>query len=169
MRRVSETKIEKKQERNILWLFDFALIVKAINGALEVLGGFLIFFVSPVFVITVAEFVTGGEFAQDPNDQIAMFIRDAAHSFAIHSHYLLAFYLVLHGLIKVLLVIGIFAKQKLAYPLFMVALIIFGLYEAYRGFLLGELLLKALAVFDFALLFLTVYEYRRRYPQQRFW
>jgi uncharacterized membrane protein len=58
---------------------------------------------------------------------------------------------------------SIFARKKAAYPLFMAALACFGAYEAYRGFLLHELVLQALALFDFSLLMLTAYEYRRRY------
>jgi len=160
----SEEKKERKVERDILWLFDLALIVKAIDGALEVLAALLVLYVPPAFVIRLAEFATGGELAQDPGDFIATTIRSAAQAFAVHTHYLLALYLILHGAIKILLVIGIFAKKRLAYPLFMIALAIFGAYEAYRGFVLHELLLQALAIFDLALLVLTSYEYRRRYP-----
>lgn len=159
-----ETKEEKRSERDILWLFDMALILKVINGAFEVIAALLILFVPPAFVLKLAEFATGGELAQDPDDPIASTIRSAAHSFAIHSHYFLALYLALHGIIKVLLVIGIFAKKKIAYPLFMFALAVFAAYEAYRGFKLHELLLQALAIFDLALLVLTSHEYRRRYP-----
>ncbi|MFI5260717.1 MAG: DUF2127 domain-containing protein [Candidatus Paceibacteria bacterium] len=157
--------VEENVEKDILWLFDLALIIKAINGALEVLTALLVLLVPPSFVIKLAEFATGGELSQDPSDFIAMSIRTTAHSFAVHTHYLFAAYLTLHGLIKVLLVIGIFAKKQIAYPLFMIALVIFGIYEAYRGFVLHELLLQAFAIFDLALLVLTSYEYRRRYSQ----
>ena len=58
----------------------------------------------------------------------------------------------------------IFSGKRIAYPLFMVALVIFGTYEAYRGFVRHETLLQVLAIFDFSLLILTSYEYRRRYP-----
>lgn len=157
------------RERDILWLFDLALILKVINGALEMLTALLILFVPPSLVLALAEFATGGELAQDPNDPMAMLIRDAAHAFTVHTHYFLALYLAFHGVIKVLLVIGIFAKKRLAYPLFMLALAIFGAYEAYRGLARHEILLQALAVFDFALILLTSYEYRRRYPSHSFW
>jgi uncharacterized membrane protein len=152
-----------EQERDILWMFDFALILKAVNGSLEMLTALLILFVPPSFVVRLAEFATSGEFAQDPDDLVATAIRGTAHTFALGTHYLLALYLALHGVIKVLLVIGIFARKKAAYPLFMAALACFGAYEAYRGFLLHELVLQALALFDFSLLMLTAYEYRRRY------
>lgn len=160
-------KTEAKAEKDILWLFDLALILKIINGALEMIAALLVLFVPPSFVLRLAEFATSGELAQDPNDPIAMGIQAAAQAFTVHTHYLLALYLVLHGSIKVLLVIGIFAKKKIAYPLFMIALAIFGAYEAYRGFILHEMLLQALAIFDLSLLVLTSYEYRRRYPSQK--
>ncbi len=154
-----------ERERDILWFFDLALIVKVINGALEMLGALLILLVPPSLVLKVAEFATSGEVGRDSGDVVATWIRTTAQSFAVQSHYLLAAYLASHGLIKVLLVIGIFAGKKIAYPLFMLALAIFGAYEAYRGFFRNELLLQALAVFDLALLVLTSYEYRRRYPR----
>jgi uncharacterized membrane protein len=152
------------REKDLLWLFDFALIVKVINGALEMLVALLILFVPPALVLKLAEYATNGELAQDSGDPVALFIQTTAHSYAIHTHYLLAVYLAAHGLIKVLLVIGIFMQKKIAYPLFMIALAFFGSYEAYRGFLRGEILLQIFAILDIALLILTAYEYRRRYP-----
>jgi len=159
---------EEKTERDILWLFDLALILKIINGAIEMLAALLVLLVPPSFVLKIVELATSGELAQDPDDPIATAIISAAHSFAIHTHYLLALYLALHGVVKVLLVIGIFAKKRIAYLLLMIALVLFGSYEAYRGFVLHELLLKALAVFDFTLLVLTVHEYHRRYLARPF-
>jgi len=159
---------EMKTERNILWLFDLALILKIVNGALEMLAALLILFVPPSLVLKLAEFATSRELAQDIDDPIATAIQTFAQTFTIQSHYFLALYLVLHGGIKVLLVIGIFAKKKIAYPLFMLALAIFGAYEAYRGLMLGEMLLQALAVFDLALFLLTAHEYRRRYKSRPF-
>ena len=154
----------EKLEKDILWAFDIALVLKAINGALEVLAALLALLVPPSVVIWLAEFATAGELAQDADDPIALAIHNAAQSFALHSHVLLALYLALHGIVKVMLVIGIFAGKKIAYPLFMAALAVFGTYEAYRGFIRHELLLQALAIFDFGLLVLTSYEYRQRYP-----
>lgn len=156
---------EVEREKDILWLFDLALILKVVNGGLEILAALLILIVPPSFVLKLAEFATSGEVGQDSGDLIAESIRSAAQTFTVHTHYLLALYLVLHGAIKVLLVIGIFAGKRIAYPLFMIALAIFGAYEAYRGFMRQELLLQALAIFDLSLLVLTSYEYRRRYPK----
>ncbi|HUY62433.1 MAG TPA: DUF2127 domain-containing protein [Candidatus Paceibacterota bacterium] len=159
-----QAKIEGR-DTDILWIFDIALVLKAIDGVLEVLGGLLALAVSPALVVRLIDFATAGELAQDPNDLVANALVGLAHAFSVSNHVLIAAYLVLHGLIKALLVIGIFAKKRLAYPLFMGALLVFGTYEVYRGTVQDEFLLQALAAFDFALLVLTAYEYRRRYPR----
>ncbi|HVB19907.1 MAG TPA: DUF2127 domain-containing protein [Candidatus Paceibacterota bacterium] len=154
----------EEREKDLLWFFDLALILKVVDGGLEILGALLILVVPSSLVLRIARFLTVGELSQDPGDFMATTIRNAAHAFAVHTHYFVALYLALHGAIKVLLVIGIFAGKRIAYPLFMGALAIFGTYEAYRGFMLQEMLLQVLAVFDLSLLVLTSYEYRRRYP-----
>lgn len=156
--------MDNKRERDILWFFDLALLLKAVNGGLEILGAALVLVVPPTLILKIVEFLTGGELAQDPDDPVVSAIRNAAQTFTVHTHYLLSIYLFFHGAIKLVLVIGIFAGKRIAYPIFMVALSIFGTYEAYRGFVRHEILLQVLAVFDFTLLILTAYEYRRRYP-----
>jgi uncharacterized membrane protein len=155
-----------EREKNITWFFDLALMLKLVDGGLEILVAILSLVTSPKLVIRMATFITGGELAQGPSDPVASLLRNAAHSFAIHTHYLFAIYLVLHGGVKVLLVLGILAGKKIAYPLFMGALALFGTYEAYRGFVDHNIFLQILAVLDLSILLLTSYEYRRRYPKQ---
>ncbi len=150
------------RERDLLWFFDLALVLKIVNGALEMLGAFLILVVPPMFIVRIIEIATAGELANDPDDFVATHLRSAAQTFAVHTHFLIAIYLILHGAIKIALVLGIFAKKRIAYPLFMLALGIFGSYEAYLGITRHENLLGVLAVFDCMLLVLTLYEYRRR-------
>ncbi|MDO8593736.1 MAG: DUF2127 domain-containing protein [bacterium] len=154
---------EKEREKDILWIFDIGLLLKAVNGGLEIVVAFLVLVIPPSFVLALVEFITGGELTQDPDDPIVSGLVSAAHTFAVHTHYLLAFYLVLHGAVKIILVVGIFRGKKIAYPLLVIALALFGTYEAYRGLTRHEILLQMFAVFDFALLLLTAYEYRRRY------
>lgn len=154
---------EEKRERDILWLFDVGLVLKAVNGGLEVIVAFLVLVIPPSFVLALVEFVTGGELTQDPDDPVVSWLVGAAHTFAVHTHYLLAFYLVLHGAVKIILVAGIFMGKKIAYQLLMVALAVFSTYEAYRGLFRHEILLQVFAAFDVILLILTAHEYRRRY------
>lgn len=155
---------EERREKEVLWIFDAALILKAVNGAIEVFIALGALFIPPQLVLWFIDFGTAGELAQDTNDPVASLLRESALAFSVSNHTLVAAYLILHGGIKVLLVIGIFAGKRIAYPLFMIGLTVFGAYEAYRGVVRQEMLLQVLAVLDFLLLALTAYEYRRRYP-----
>lgn len=153
--------LKKDPEKEVLTVFEIGLVLKGINGAIEMLAALLIALVPPHFVVRIAEIATQGEIANDGDDPIALYIRDAAHTFAIRGHLLLTAYLFLHGIVKLLLVWGIFAKKRAAYPLFMLALALFGSYEVYRGLVRHETILLALALFDITLFVITAHEYRR--------
>lgn len=156
-----------QRERDLLWVFDLALILKAIDGALEVAGATLLYFVPPHLIVRTIEFVTAGELAADPDDPIAHALRDAARFLSLHTRDLITLYLFLHGLVKIVLVAGIFAGKRVAYPFFIAAQAFFAAYEMYRGLVGANLLLVMLAVIDFAIMLLAIYEYRRRYPLPR--
>ena len=146
-------------------LFDIALVIKGIDGVIEVLAGALIAFIAPAAITGWFARIAGDELTREPNGLTAHAVHTLAQALAASGHWLIALYLVLHGLIKVLLVIGIFTGKRIAYPLFMAALVIFGIYEIYRGIARHEVFLQALAVLDFAILLLTVHEYRTRYGE----
>jgi uncharacterized membrane protein len=127
----------------------------------EAIAGLMVAFIPKSLVLAVANVVTEGELSNDPDDPVASTIRDAAHSFSIHSHVLLSLYLFLHGIVKLVLVSMIFMHKKGAYPLFMVALILFSSYEAFRGVVRTDYLLIAFSIFDFSLFLITAYQYRK--------
>ncbi len=155
---------ERERERDLLWVFDFALVLKAVDGTIEMASAVVIFWY-PRVIMHLADIATAGELSQDPTDIVANAIRNAAHALSLSGHLLIALYLFVHGLIKALLVIGIFAGQRIAYPLFIAALALFSAYETYRGLVRHEAILLIFAAFDLLLLVLTAYEYRRRYPK----
>jgi uncharacterized membrane protein len=150
------------RERDLLRLFDLGLLIKAVDGVLEALGALTLLFVSPRWVLRVVEFATAGELARDPDDPVAMSLREAAHAFSLHPHYFFAAYLFAHGIIKVVLVYGIFARKRYAYQVFIAALGVFGAYEAFRAIRTDSWLLAALAIFDILLMALAAHEYRVR-------
>jgi uncharacterized membrane protein len=69
-------------------------------------------------------------------------------------------YLALHGLIKLALVVALLREWRAAYPVAVVVLGIFVLYEVYRATQTGSLLLPFLAAFDVAVIVLVWREYR---------
>jgi uncharacterized membrane protein len=154
--------MNEKRELRIRSIYDLGLALKALASAVEILSGIAVLFVSRNLVAHIADIATAGELAEDPHDFVANFLRDTAHTFALHAHYALAAYLLLRGLVKIVLIILILRGVKAAYPLFIIALAFFGWYEAYKAVLDVNYWLGAVAVFDTGLILLTAYEYKRR-------
>jgi len=146
--------------REIRELFDLGLVLKIVLGAFEFLGGILVLVVPRNLVVRIFEFVTQGELAQDPNDAVALRLREFAHSYAIHTHYLVSLYLILRGGIKIVLASLILRGVWIAYPLFIAALALFATYEVYRGMTTASMLLLVLAAYDIILMLLTAYFYQ---------
>jgi len=163
--RTMEELPEPKRELEYRRLFDIALGIKGVDGVIEVLGGLFLAMVRPAMITGWVARFTAEELAREPNGLTAHAVHALAHSLAASGHWLIAGYLVLHGLIKVLLVVGIFSGRRIAYPLFMASLLVFGVYEIYRGMARHEVVLQVLAALDFAILILTVHEYRIRYGE----
>ena len=155
--------IIQEHERGLRTVFDLGLLFKAVTGAIEVAGAFVVAFVPRVLIARIADIVTEGELNNDPDDTVANTIRSLAHEYAIHAHYLLTSFLLIEGIIKIIVVVLVFRGKRYAYPIFIVAMGILGSYEAYRGITTHNYLLVALAVLDVVLIELASHEYKRRY------
>lgn len=153
-----------REQRELWSIFDAGLILKAIGSAFEVVSGIAVLFVSKEFIVRIVDLATAGELQNDPNDFVATTVREAAHTFAVHSHYVLAAYLLIRGALKLGIVSLILLGVEAAYPVFIIVLGIFGTYESYKAVLEVNYWLGSVAVFDTALIFLTAYEYKRKNP-----
>jgi uncharacterized membrane protein len=142
--------------------FHVVLVLKGLDGLLEVVGGVLLFFATPARIAAVAGFLTQHELSEDPHDLVA-------HSILVGSQHLThgsatifgALYLLSHGLIKLVLVWAVLRDRLWAYPWMIAFLAVFIVYQSYRmtvEFTVGLLLLT---LFDILITWLTVRDYRR--------
>src|SRR5665648_265201 len=93
-----------KNPENIFHLsFEFALLLKAINGILEVIGGVLFLFLNPSSLNRIIVILTQGELSEDPNDLIANTFLQMVQGFSISTQHFGAFYLISHGIIKLII------------------------------------------------------------------
>jgi uncharacterized membrane protein len=60
-------------------LFRISVLLKGLNGALEIVGGVALFAVSPAFILRTVALLTQDEIAEDPRDLIANYLRRAAN------------------------------------------------------------------------------------------
>ena len=139
--------------------FRVSLVIKGIDGALELIGGLLLFAVSPTTMDRLPRAIFHHELSEDPNDVLA---RHVLHVTAnLHATRTFgAVYLLAHGVAKLVMVIGLWKHQKWAYPFALVFLVAFVLYQLYRMTFAPSVGLALLTVFDLFVIWLVWRDYR---------
>ncbi|WP_287931838.1 DUF2127 domain-containing protein [Arthrobacter sp.] len=141
--------------------FAIGIILKGLDGALELVGGLLLLFVAPEQIKELAILITQPELTDDPNDFIANHILQGASGLTDHVVVFTAAYLLAHGIVKVVLVTALLMDKLWAYPWMIGVLAIFILYQFYQLTLTPSLGLAVLTVFDILIVGLTWHEYVR--------
>lgn len=146
--------------------FEIGIILKGLDGALEVIGGLLLLLVSPQTINNIALSLTRGELSEDPHDFIATHILNTAHGLTGSGLLFGSLYLLSHGIVKVVLVVAVLKNKLWAYPAIIVFLLIFIFYQIYRVVLDQSVGLTALTIFDCVIVWLTWREYQLHRPRQ---
>jgi uncharacterized membrane protein len=147
--------------------FKIGLVLKGLDGVLEVVGGMLLLFVSPSVIEHLVRVLTAHELSEDPHDLVARYL---LHSTAHLSHGTTLFgavYLLSHGIAKIVLVALVLRDKLWAYPWLIGLLLVFIVYQLYRIiFVHFSVGLTALTIFDAFLVWLTWREYRSKRARQ---
>jgi uncharacterized membrane protein len=139
--------------------FFVVLILKGVDGVLELVGGVLLLFVTPAQIGGLAHLLTQHELSEDPNDLIANGLIHFTVGLTGSATLFAAIYLLLHGVVKVVLVWAVLADHLWAYPWMIAFLAVFILYQSYKLIVDYSLGLLLLTVFDVFVLALTWREY----------
>lgn len=140
--------------------FRVSLILKGLDGVLELVGGILLLVITPEQIGDLVRFLTQHELAQDPNDFLANSLVHLSSNLSGSATLFGAIYLLLHGLVKIVLVWAVLKDKLWAYPWMIAFLLVFILYQGYRiavAFSWGLVLLTA---FDIFIVWITAREYR---------
>jgi uncharacterized membrane protein len=141
-------------------LFRIAMAVKGIDGLIELIGGITLLLVSQAEVQKVIAAVVTRDLLGPPDGSLARHFVAGTAEFASGDRTFAVLYLLLHGVLKVALVIALLRHWLPAYPVAIVVLGLFVVYELYRATQTGSVLLPVLAVVDIAVIVLVVREYR---------
>ncbi|HEX7992558.1 MAG TPA: DUF2127 domain-containing protein [Streptosporangiaceae bacterium] len=141
--------------------FEIGLILKGLDGILEVIGGVLLLIISPHAIAHLVHNLTMHELSEDPHDLIARSLVHATGHLTGSATTFGAIYLLSHGAAKIVLVALVMKRKLWAYPWLIVLLIAFIVYQIYRITAVRfSWALTALTVFDAALVWLTWREYQ---------
>jgi uncharacterized membrane protein len=142
--------------------FVIGIVLKGLDGILEVVGGLLLLVVTPATIDRLTRALTQHELSQDPHDFLATHLLHYTGSLTGSAIRFGAVYLLLHGVVKVVLVAALLRNQLWAYPWMILFLLAFIGYQLYRLTFAPSIGLIGLTVFDAAVTWLTWREYQRQ-------
>jgi uncharacterized membrane protein len=143
--------------------FRIGLVLKGLDGILEVIGGILLLFLSPHAIQHIVRALTAHELSEDPHDLIARYLLHSTSHLSSGITLYGAIYLLAHGIAKVVLVAFVLRNKLWAYPWLIGLLLVFIAYQLYQITAVRfSIALTGLTVFDAALVWLTWREYRAR-------
>jgi uncharacterized membrane protein len=116
------------------WAFRLGILLKGLDGVVEIIGGSLFLCFSRGQLADFIGRVTRGELLEDPDDLIANSLRHAFDHLSTSSKVFVAVYLLGHGVVKLLLVVGLWRRKQWVYPFACVMLIGFIGYQTWRMF-----------------------------------
>ena len=148
-------------ERGWHKFFEVGIILKGIDGTIELIGGLFLWFASPAALDALVRWIFRGELIEDPQDWLANALLHITQNLTGDLHAYASAILVAHGAVKLVL-IGALLREKLwAYPAAIAVFILFiisQLYELAFGF---SFFLAALTVVDLLVVVLIAHEYLR--------
>jgi uncharacterized membrane protein len=148
--------ISKRQA--VHWMFDAAVLIKAVNGVLEIAGGYLLRFKPGWIGPTVASWAEA-LLAHHPANWLAQRIAHWGDGLTADTEHFASVYLIGHGVAKVFIAWGLIREKLWAFP---TGLIVFGvliLYQVYRLTHTHSPTLAFLIVVDVAVCYLIWREY----------
>lgn len=149
-----------RREAVLDWTFLVGVLLKGVDGLIEFLVGIPLLFLTPAQVSGLAASVTAGELSEDPNDFWANLILREAHRFDHASLAIGGVYLLVHGAVKLGIVIALLLGSRRVYPWAVAALgilTVVQIVDLVIRFSVGVLLLCLL---DVLIIALTVREWR---------
>ena len=145
-------------EKGIHDVFVIGMIWKGMGGVFDVVVGSVLLFDNSIIAF-ISDLVSN-ELIDDPND---FFVSRAQHllQFTPADQLFGGIYLIAHGLVKLILVIGLWFNKIWAFPAAIAIISLFIFYQTIRVIQYHSILLSFLTVFDAIFLWLVIHEYRR--------
>ena len=147
-------------KRNIHMGFHIGLILKGIYDFGEILSGILLIFLTPDKMSKLISFISAGELREDPNDLIMRYLISFSKTFSINMQLTASFYLLSHGLVKLLIIIFLWKKKLWAYPVSCVIFFIFVVIQMLSFIQTHSIAMLFLTMIDMIMIVLTILEYK---------
>ena len=153
--------IQTKSGKGLHRLFELAILIKGIDGALETLGGLLILFVPLHSLDTWVRWLVAHELIES-RDWLAEAARHLLDSLSLDTKKFASVYLVGHGLVKIFLVYALWREKLWAFPVALWFIALFAAYQCYRFTHTHSIALLIFALLDVCVAWFIWREYLAR-------
>src|SRR5260221_1349979 len=119
-------------EKRIHQIFQLSVLIKGAFAVIECAAGVAFALVSTSSIKNFVDMLTQEELIENRNDFIATHLLAAGQNFSVETKNFYAFYLFSHGIVKLLLVIGLLRNKLWAYPASLILLGLFIVYQLYH-------------------------------------
>lgn len=148
------------EERGLHDLFEVGLILKGIDGILELAGGVLLWLLSPATLNAIVLYFFRNELTEDPKDWLVNALLHITQNLTGGLRAYAAVILVVHGIVKLFLVAALLRDKLWVYPMAIAIFTGFIVWQFYQLSLQYSLLLWAITLVDIAVVALIAHEYR---------
>jgi len=142
--------------------YEIGIIIKGIDGTLELIGGVLVLALSPNAINGITRFLTQSALENNPHNLVASHIAKAGHHLASGHNLFAAAFLLTHGLVKVVLVVCLLLNKMWAYPWALGALGLFLIYQVYQLITAATFGMAFLTVLDVIIIGLVYREWQQQ-------
>lgn len=157
------------KDRILDLIFLIGVLFKGIDGLVELIGGGVLLFITPAHLRNAVHAATAQELSEDPHDIVANLVRHGAAHLGGRGIMFVALYLLLHGVVKVAIVVALLIGSKRIYPWAMAGLGAFVVFQIYELATKPSVGIVALTVLDLVIIWLTWREWRRGRELRRTW
>ena len=142
--------------------YEAGIVIKGIDGVLELIGGILALTLSPHAITGITRFVIEHPLADEQHGFIATHVARAGQHLAAGHNLFAAAFLLTHGIVKVVLVTCLLLNKLWAYPWALGALGLFLVYQVYALISSPSLGMAFLSVLDAVIIWLVWREWQQQ-------
>ncbi len=148
------------QEQQIDRFFKISVFIKGITSLFEIMAGIAVLYVPWSDVAMKLIYIAQGKLAHDPDDLIAIHLIQLAHHLSVAGSVFFGLYLLSRGIVKFGLVIALLKRYLWAYPLSMIVIGLFMVYQIFLFITTHSGVQAALVILDLFVLWFVWKEYK---------
>lgn len=141
--------------------YEIGILIKGIDGLLELIGGFLLLALSSHTIIHLTHLLVDAELNENPHSFIGTHVLRAGMHLAQGHNLFAAFFLLTHGAVKVGLVACLLLNKPWAYPVGLIVLGLLLLYQIYQLITAPSFGMAFLSVLDVVIMWLIWREWQQ--------